>query len=453
MGRGVERLRNGVSRRGPAGWTVLAVVCGVLLGLAATAPAAAEVELQLLPVSIEGNAQVEFRLSFTEPVRDHLDGQSTEGWLCEPCGAYRVCADLLQIQSDRFLTSFSYVLYVQPRSTSGLSDLTRFRFSAKPIGRFLDQEALVDFVLTVDGVADSGSLRLPVHGISSDPFLASGLSEKPVRLQIGGGETISIDLTNRLQDLDVLVGGELRVSTDKPGLWAGLPTAALEPPLGQGEEFRLRPGSTAPGKVKLKPVPVRSKALLAAFFPFKKKQQSANQGAEEEDLAGVHDRITVYVPYRTQGGLKREHAVTVPIRFRPSAFELLIAVGLGALLGNLAPWSRRERSLKNWLRGAGSAVVMGIVAWLVAVFLVENDSQLRILGTELDPYQILPVGLLGLVVGLWGFKGVDVLNKIFGGRRGGGKGGDSQDGNRGDGDDGNGDGGGGHPQGQAEPTQ
>jgi hypothetical protein len=45
--------------------------------------------------------------------------------------------------------------------------------------------------------------------------------------------------------------------------------------------------------------------------------------------------------------------------------------------------------------------------------LVQFDSQFRLLGLELDPFQLLPAALIGILMGLLGFKSLEALRKLI----------------------------------------
>jgi len=55
---------------------------------------------------------------------------------------------------------------------------------------------------------------------------------------------------------------------------------------------------------------------------------------------------------------------------------------------------------------AGIAEVLGIM-------LVYGGSEFRLFGFELDPYQLLPVGAIGALVGLVGFRNADDFLRFF----------------------------------------
>ena len=371
--------------------------------------AGAETELSLHTVVVHSDARVEFHLSFSEELDERPEGWRE--WFCQQAGRSRVCLAADEIRpAGRFQNAFSYPLYVFTSDTDGERSIQRFRFLAKPLGRFPDQERLVDYTLRTDAETKSGRFRLPIHSLSSDHFLQYELPELPVRLEIGEVESTPIDLENVLLDLPLLIRDDLRVTLSKPTLWQGSPRAFLVPPLPKDElEFRLSPSTKARGKIELDASPVPAAALFASFFPYRRQAPTDADDAR----AGIHDRLTIYIPYRTHGGLERELPVEIPVRFWPSIWALLASVLLGALVGStLLPLLQRR--FEDWPWRVAASLVLAVLTWLIALVLVSFDSEVRILGLELDPYQIVPAALLGALASLGGGRGAPFLKMVPG---------------------------------------
>src|SRR4029077_21040873 len=107
-------------------------------------------------------------------------------------------------------------------------------------------------------------------------------------------------------------------------------------------------------------------------------------------------------------------SISVPIRFQPNVLALGTALGVGVLLGSLVLLSRKKVKIwKPWLHALLTALLVGTILELVGMFLVAKDSKFVLFGFNLDPWQSLPVVLLGTGVGLLGVKSAEQLNKII----------------------------------------
>ena len=103
----------------------------------------------------------------------------------------------------------------------------------------------------------------------------------------------------------------------------------------------------------------------------------------------------------------------MPIRFRPSILTLLLALATGVALGSLIPLLASKRGrVSTWGRATVTALVVAIILELVGIFLVANNSKFVLFGFNLDPWQTLPVLLLGIGNGLLGFEAAKKLKFI-----------------------------------------
>jgi uncharacterized membrane protein YczE len=106
-------------------------------------------------------------------------------------------------------------------------------------------------------------------------------------------------------------------------------------------------------------------------------------------------------------------AFTVPLRFRPSILSLLTSLIAGVALGSLIPLLASKRgTMRTWGRATVTALVVAIILELVGIFLVANNSKFVLFGFNLDPWQTLPVLLLGIANGLLGFEAAKKLKFI-----------------------------------------
>jgi hypothetical protein len=127
------------------------------------------------------------------------------------------------------------------------------------------------------------------------------------------------------------------------------------------------------------------------------------------DRKKEHDSVGLSIDYDTQWGLRRTLEVQVPVRFVPWPPLLFLAVGSGTLFGSMAPVLAGRRKRVRWPKAFAASLVTGILVELIAILLVQLNSEVRILGFDLDPFQLLPALLIGIVAGLMGFRSLDLV--------------------------------------------
>lgn len=375
-------------------WLLSSAMVGWLVSqLALVCPAAAELALDLLPTTSTEGSEIQFDLSASE-LLEGLSVATNSSRRCSPTQRYHVCADLAEISASEKYGTVSYAIDVEPKAGTVGQPARRFTFLGTPRGNFIDQLADIEFRLSVDGDLDppahghSNVLHLPIHSVSGEPLLVGFPEDPPEKVRIGSQDFIWIKLGNKLDDLSV-VALRAKAEAGDESLWKGEVEAELRTkgPILAGEP-QLR-------SVKLTLEPEPLKALGKAFFPHRR--LAKDEVADESGLeaAGIHEVISVYVTHRTQSGSERDLEIEVPVQFVPSVPGLLLAVLLGAIVGSAAAAARRRSSVRDWLRAAGLALLAAVVVEAVGLVLVNYDSELRILGITLDPYQLVPAGLVG----------------------------------------------------------
>jgi hypothetical protein len=192
----------------------------------------------------------------------------------------------------------------------------------------------------------------------------------------------------------MVVPSEPLIDAEHPRLWRRQPAIV-------GASFPLQVGPGARQTIRLRLEPNPWEAARASFVP------SSND----------KPHTVIRVNWATANPLfnQREMAADteVPIRFHPSMFALLVAMVGGVLLGSVVLYLRqRTMPFRNWSRAALTAFAATLVLELVGVFLVANNSKFVIFNFDLDPWQTLPVVLLGLGNGLLGVQAVALLNKL-----------------------------------------
>jgi hypothetical protein len=104
------------------------------------------------------------------------------------------------------------------------------------------------------------------------------------------------------------------------------------------------------------------------------------------------------------------------VRFRPSFWNLALAVLIGAFIGSglgLLLSKKDPAATLEWYKAMLIALGLGIIAEALGMILVNGNSEFRLLGFELDPYQLLPASLIGVLVGLVGFRSADDFLGLF----------------------------------------
>jgi hypothetical protein len=365
---------------------------GLLVLLVLWAAPAFAVDLDLLRYPVEGG---EFRFKVSAPRtlaempidRDSPSVQSTV------TPHYTIYADLDSIEYAARGGYFRYRLYVEPRpGTPG--EISSFTAKGMPVGSFPPQTADVGFSLHGE-TTEEGTINLPVFSLDEPKYLSFPEWTEPVEIELPGGRQVFLPLQNLLH-LPVEVE-ELRQPA-RGSLWQ---KAALEQSGVSGfKPFQIGPGAK-PRDLLVLDLQPGPQALFKALF--------------SKMRSGEHDRvqasIVCAVPW---DNLPRQTlSISVPVRFVPWPPILFLAAALGTLLGSCIPvlLGRRERT--RWARAFLLSLVVALVVEVVAMVLVQFDSQFKLLGFELDPFQLLPAGLIGVAMGMMGFKSLEVLRKLI----------------------------------------
>jgi hypothetical protein len=288
-----------------------------------------------------------------------------------------------------------YAVLVRSRATGVV---TRHKFRALPSGSFDDQYAEV--MLTIRDGTRGGDTRiaLPVAsapGLEPKPLLTvSRLRDRPESLSLGGVTQVRLTVKNPAKGLAVLIPSAVVVRPEVDALWARV-SASVDGPL----PLTLQPDATQTLTLDIQPQTWR--AIEESLVP--------------TEAERAHTALHVGVPYANPifGNRIGFIDLTVPIRFRPSVLALLLALTTGVALGSLVPLLGSNRGrVSTWGRATATALVVAIILELVGIFLVANNSKFVLFGFNLDPWQTLPVLLLGIANGLLGFEAAKKLKFI-----------------------------------------
>jgi len=120
---------------------------------------------------------------------------------------------------------------------------------------------------------------------------------------------------------------------------------------------------------------------------------------------GTLPRLVAQFDFSTQlfDDRPRTQSIEIPFRFVPNLLHVALALVLGAVLGAALRTALAWRGGRSGVRGAARRVVVGalgaIVAGLVGGLLVTHDSRFVILGFDLNPLELLPAIVLGILCG------------------------------------------------------
>jgi hypothetical protein len=372
---------------------LLVILPGLLAVLGGAAHPAAALDLELSTVKVQGG-EFRFHTSLAEPVPKlpiRPDGENVQ---VASTPRYTVYADFKAITYTKY-GFFRYRLYVHPKpGAPGMS--TSFTVHGDPVGDFPVQMTEVDLAVG-EGSLDQCKIMLPVFSLESTGYLAGPTWSEPLEVELPGETEVSLQLRNLLEKWPVSVTGVRQPS--RKGIWH---TAEL---MVRGSDrsraLEIRPASKVDDALVLRLVPSSAQALSKVLFP------RAGQAQ--------HELVTASVDYATPWGVESSLEIQVPVRFVPWPPLLFVAVAFGTLLGSLIPVVAGQRRRTKWPRAFAASLMIAIVVELLAMVLVYFDSEFRLLGVEIDPFQLPPAGLIGVFMGLMGFRSLDLLKKLIAG--------------------------------------
>jgi hypothetical protein len=348
-------------------------------------------DLELSTVKMPGG-EFRFHTNFSEPINAlpiEINGENVQ---VAKTPHYTLYADLDDIRFTKY-GFFRYKLYAQPRP--GVEEpLTSFVVHGEPVGSFLAQMVGVDFALGVDPV-DQKQITLPIFSLESPGYLETPDLTEPEEIELPGEKEIRLRIKNRLEKLPVSVTGIRQPSP--ASVWKKVRILVKDSE--DFREFEVAAAAEVDDVLILKAVPDSTMALTRALFP--------RSGKSE------HERVTAYLEYRTPWGIPKSLEIKVPVRFVPWPPMLFLAVGIGALLGSFVPVLTNQSRRSRWLRAFAASLLTAVLAELIAILLVQHDSEFRLLGFVLDPFQLLPATLIGFFMGLLGFKSLEALKRVI----------------------------------------
>jgi hypothetical protein len=315
-----------------------------------------------------------------------------------------------------------YVIYVRSAATGAIS---KHKFRGTPIGPFSDQHVTVTMTIeeSVDDLAkmwssradgeavtraaehvqdartsDTAAIELPV---SSRP----GLGEPLITTELEQNDGLSLFSTSRLtltvrntsSRMPVRILSDVIAEPASRTLWQTPPSIA-----GSSLPTDLGPEPDSRRTITLTLRPRLWRAIETSFMP--------------SDRAQAHSWVQVQIPYLSSAFPGSVHVapLSVPVRFRPGLPLLLMVLAAGVAAGSVVPALTTRRRSQQWMHAAGLAFVVALAIEVCSLFILRlgGGATVALFRFTLDPQQMLPVLVLGLVSGLIAFALADLLKTL-----------------------------------------
>jgi hypothetical protein len=307
---------------------------------------------------------------------DQLDRTQTKRFV--------VFLDPTRIKRPKYSGFFNYVLYLEEIVPHGTTRWSECHIKVTPTGAFIDRTERAHFSVTLDSFVDSGEFKdFPIPSIADVNLIKVETNptnpQQIPTLDLSEPGTIPISIEN-LSKMGVTVTGRIETTFTHPEYWENPDSATIQ----DGNDLHLAPGEKR--TVYLHTQPKRFRALIATLKTFKPTEPHADLTSKFSYSSDV-------------GGSIRSLSATHKVRFEPSIQSLALALLCGSLLGTLAGqflpkmWKGWRMALNRTLRG----LVFSTVAEVLALLLVGLGSRFVIFTFDLDPWQVLPVTVIGLL--------------------------------------------------------
>jgi hypothetical protein len=359
-------------------------------------PVEAESTLTVEAVRLPENAEVQFSVSAANAPKTTESALNERSDVAKSATAnFRVFLDLNTISNlkDAFYRYDIYVINVSKPN----HPVTKYLVQADPIGVFDDQWKEINFEITDGQIKETGTIRIPIHSFASKSNLmpdASSVSVQEVRLS--HPTLIHIRLQNTFSDMGISVDPKADISTEQAGYWDGL---KILPSFGRDKIHVDKNSTEGAFDVTLQPNLLQ---VLTASLPLLRDGQS-------------HTDISVSVNYHADyGGWDRRKELRIPIRFVPSIWSLICSVMLGAVLGAfLASLLSNKPPKRITISKLLASCALGLIAEVIGMILVYNNSRLVLLGLELNPSQLLTALMIGVFSGAVVVWRSEAIQRLF----------------------------------------
>src|SRR4029077_2338143 len=359
----------------------------------------ANVQLEIAPVNLDNGAQVKFQPADCVTV---ANPEGRDQMLQTRTASYVFYADLPQSHPTGN-GYFVYKFYVEPRSpASNASTACLFSVQAEEIGAFVDEYYDISFSVGDSGHTENGSLRLPIYSLrrpTSYVVLLQDKSESVIPVGLGSTSPVYVKFTNQLKEFPVVIWVDSLRPTHRDFWGNTLPEAKF---VGSSDPKRITVPAGGSFELELDLNPDLFKVFKGTLFPTKSGEP--NETIETSFHYSVVDETNPEIP------------TSLRLRFEPSFLSLMGGLLVGSLVGSMLPLAlqKTERKFSKWLWAFGAAYFAAVLLEAIGLVLIKHDSEFRILSIELDPFQLLQVGILGALVAAVGYKGIDSLLGLLG---------------------------------------
>ncbi len=347
-------------------------------------------QLEVSPIPLEDGGKIQFRAIQTE--FQQLNAKNNIGQ-----------SDHFQIYSvpgtgtyDEVYRLFSYELFVKDvRSNQWL----HFDLKAESAGQFSDQVRDLAFTITEGARAERGVMRLPLHSLSSDQYINAPIAGMVLDVRLGTVWSIPLKVENRLKEMSIVIQS-VGLTYPQPEFWS-TPAASLSTDITVPEQ-----GTVALDGLQVRPDAAR--VIQNAFFKFKNDPDT---------------QLKVNIRYAAEaGGKPKDLPIEIKVRFVPTLLYLFIAILGGAVLGATARLvdQKHRTSARAWLVACMTAILSAVLLELLGIVLVSLNSEFKLFGITLDPFQFPQVLLMAALIGVFG----GTISEMIG--QGIGKGGPNQ---------------------------
>jgi hypothetical protein len=358
-----------------------------VIGLICEMPAFA-VTLEFRPCRVDGGA-MQFHVGAPRALEELPIDREGKNIQVASTRGYTLYADLDSIDFADKGNYYRYNLYLE-RGSGSSGERVAFVAKGSPIGSFPPQMCNVEFIL--NGTIAQETISLPIF--SSNQYLVTRIFAEPEDVELPGGRLLPVYLENP-GGLPVRVVAVQQPDTSD--LWRS--AKLRQPGRPKFEVFQLGAGAKTKDRLFLEMQP-GPRAIINALFWRRHKEHETVQAS-----------LICALPWENLP--HQDLSVIVPVRFLPWPPLLILPVTFGALMGSIIPVLLKRREWSRWLRAFLLSWLVAIAVEIIAIVLVQYDSQFRLLGIELDPFQLLSAALIGLFMGLMGFRSVDFLKRLF----------------------------------------
>ena len=375
--------------------TIAAWMPKMLAVSALTATPSFALDLELSTVQVQGG-EVRFNASPPIPTDEWPAGENVQ---VVSTPRYIVAANLDDITFSRH-GFFRYKVYVRPKP--GIpGEPVYFPVNGDSKGLFPVQMADVELGIGEGGegeTLDRKRITLLVISAEATDYLIMPPRDEPAKIDLPGEAEIPLSIQNVLKTWPVSV---VAFTAPESRIWykSGLKVRNLR--YENPEDFKpfdIRPGM-AESMVVLRLVPDSSQAFSKMLF------QRAN--------ALENEYVTASLDYKTPWGIQDSLDIKIPVRFVPSLPLLFLALVLGTAMGSILPVLAGRRRWAKWPRTFAVSLLSALIVEVLASVLVYFDSELKLFGIVLDPSLLGPAMLIGVFMGLLGFRSLDLLEKLF----------------------------------------